>query len=86
MGRQVLWMIFDGSTGISDVLTGLLGDDSALAVPLAALLGIPVYVNSDGSLPLVAALMHGGMGSGAAMAFLITGAGTSIGAVSGGCS
>jgi uncharacterized membrane protein YraQ (UPF0718 family) len=65
------------------VLTGLLGDDSALAVPLAALLGIPVYVNSDGSLPLVASLMHGGMGPGAAMAFLITGAGTSIGAVSG---
>lgn len=65
------------------VLTGLLGDDSALAVPLAALLGIPVYVNSDGSLPLVASLMDGGMGAGAAMAFLITGAGTSIGAVSG---
>jgi uncharacterized membrane protein YraQ (UPF0718 family) len=65
------------------VLTGLLGNDSALSVPLAALLGIPVYVNSDGSLPLVASLMHGGMGSGAAMAFLITGAGTSIGAVSG---
>jgi uncharacterized protein len=65
------------------VLTGLLGDDSALAVPLAALLGIPVYVNSEGSLPMVASLMHGGMGSGAAMAFLITGAGTSIGAVSG---
>jgi uncharacterized membrane protein YraQ (UPF0718 family) len=67
----------------TDVLTGMLGDDSALAVPLAALLGIPVYVNSDGSLPLVASLMHGGMGPGAAMAFLITGAGTSIGAVSG---
>lgn len=65
------------------VLTGLLGEESVLAVPLAALLGIPVYVNSDGSLPLVASLMHGGMGSGAAMAFLITGAGTSIGAVSG---
>lgn len=53
------------------------------AVPLAALLGIPVYVNSEGSLPMVASLMQGGMGSGAAMAFLITGAGTSIGAVSG---
>lgn len=67
----------------TEVLTGLLGDDSAFAVPLAALLGIPVYLNSDGSLPLVASLMHGGMGTGAAMAFLVTGAGTSIGAVSG---
>lgn len=67
----------------TQALTALLGDDSAFAVPLAALLGIPVYVSSDGSLPLVASLMHGGMGSGAAMAFLITGAGTSIGAISG---
>lgn len=67
----------------TSVLTGLLGNDSPFAVPLAALLGIPVYVNSEGSLPMVASLMQGGMGSGAAMAFLITGAGTSIGAVSG---
>ena len=67
----------------TDLLTTLLGDDSVLAVPLAALLGIPVYLNSDGSLPLVASLMDGGLGSGAAMAFLITGAGTSVGAVSG---
>lgn len=67
----------------TQALTALLGDDSPFAVPLAALLGIPVYVSSDGSLPLVASLMHGGMGSGAAMAFLITGAGTSIGAISG---
>jgi uncharacterized protein len=67
----------------TDVLTTLLGDDSVLAVPLSALLGIPVYVNSDGSLPLVASLMDGGMGAGAAMAFLITGAGTSVGAMSG---
>lgn len=67
----------------AEALTGLLGNDSPFAVPLAALLGIPLYVASDGSLPLVASLMHGGMGQGAAMAFLITGAGTSIGAVSG---
>ncbi|MGA8045017.1 MAG: permease [Dermatophilaceae bacterium] len=61
-----------------------LGDGSALtAVPLAALLGIPMYVNTEGSLPLVASLMDGGMGAGPALAFLVTGAGTSIGAVSG---
>ena len=61
-----------------------LGDGNAmLAVPLAALLGIPMYVNTEGSLPLVASLMEGGMGVGPALAFLITGAGTSIGAVSG---
>lgn len=87
-----LGMLFLGFTALgyllirlipTELLTTLLGDDNVLAVPVAALLGIPVYVTSDGSLPLVASLMDGGMGSGPAMAFLITGAGTSIGAVSG---
>jgi uncharacterized membrane protein YraQ (UPF0718 family) len=64
-------------------LTAYVGSGSAWSVPLAALLGIPVYLNTEGSLPLVAALMQGGMGSGPALAFLITGAGTSIGAISG---
>lgn len=60
-----------------------LGGDSLLAVVGAAVLGIPAYVNTEGSLPLLAGLMDGGMGAGPAMAFLVTGAGTSIGAVSG---
>jgi uncharacterized protein len=64
-------------------LTDYLGSSSPLAVPVAALLGIPIYLNTDGSLPLVAALMAGGMGPGPALAFLVTGAGTSIGAISG---
>jgi uncharacterized protein len=42
-----------------------------------------MYVNTEGSLPLLAGLMDGGMGPGPAMAFLVTGAGTSIGALSG---
>jgi len=66
------------------LITSLLGDGNPIwSVPLAALLGIPVYLNTDGSLPLVASLVHGGMNPGAAIAFLITGAGTSIGSISG---
>lgn len=67
----------------TQVLTTYLGGDSWWSVPLAALIGVPVYLNTDGSLPLVASLMDGGMGPGAALAFLITGAGTSVGAVTG---
>jgi len=52
-------------------------------VPLAATLGLPLYINSEGSLPLVRALIDGGMSQGAALAFLITGAGTSLGAIGG---
>lgn len=65
------------------VLTDYLGGGSFWSVPLAATIGIPVYLNSDASLPMVAAFMAGGMGPGAALAFLVTGAGTSVGAISG---
>jgi uncharacterized protein len=68
--------------------TGLIADwlgigNPVWSVPLAAVLGIPVYLNTDASLPLVASLLHGGMAPGAGIAFLITGAGTSVGAISG---
>jgi hypothetical protein len=66
------------------LITNLLGNGNPIwSVPLAAILGIPVYLNTDGSLPLVASFIHGGMAPGAAIAFLITGAGTSIASISG---
>lgn len=52
-------------------------------VLLAATLGLPLYVNTDASLPLVRAFLDHGASAGAALAFLITGAGTSIGAITG---
>lgn len=67
----------------TDVITDVLGGDSFWSVPLAAILGIPAYVSTEGSLPMVASLMDGGMGTGPALAFLVTGAGTSVGAISG---
>jgi hypothetical protein len=67
----------------SGFLTSLLGGHSAGSIILAALLGIPVYITTEASLPMVAALVHGGLGLGAAMAFLVTGAGTSVGAIAG---
>jgi hypothetical protein len=67
----------------SGFLTSLLGGHSAGSIVIAALLGIPVYITSEASLPMVAALVHGGLGLGAAMAFLVTGAGTSVGAIAG---
>jgi len=67
----------------NSVISGFVGGDSPFSVPITALLGIPVYITTDGSLPLVASMMDAGMGNGAAMAFLVTGAGTSVGAIAG---
>lgn len=64
-------------------LTGLLSGHSPASIALAAALGVPVYITTEASLPMVAALIHGGLGFGPAMAFLVTGAGTSIGAITG---
>jgi uncharacterized membrane protein YraQ (UPF0718 family) len=61
----------------------IFGSGHAYGVPLAATLGLPLYVNSEASLPLIRSLLDAGMSEGAAMAFLITGSGTSIGAIAG---
>jgi uncharacterized protein len=50
----------------------------ALQVPLAGLAGIPMYVCASGSTPLVAILVHKGLGPGAALAFLMTGPATNV--------
>jgi uncharacterized membrane protein YraQ (UPF0718 family) len=64
-------------------ITSLFGTGHAYSIPLAATLGVPFYINTEASLPLVRAMLESGMSQGAALAFLITGAGTSIGAIGG---
>jgi uncharacterized protein len=84
--------MFVGFAFIGYMLNGLIptswvaavfGSGKIYNVPLAATLGLPLYINSEASLPLVRALLDNGMSQGAALAFLIAGAGTSIGAITG---
>ncbi len=90
-GRQLLPM-FVGFAFIGFFLNGLIpaswvaaifGGGNIYSVPLAATLGLPLYINAEGSLPLIRALLDNGMSQGAALAFLITGSGTSMGAIAG---
>jgi uncharacterized membrane protein YraQ (UPF0718 family) len=64
-------------------MSSLFGSGRAYSIPLAATLGLPFYINTEASLPLVRAMIENGMSEGAALSFLITGAGTSIGAIGG---
>ena len=48
------------------------GGASVLAVPVAALIGVPLYVNVAGVVPIVYSLSLKGMSHGAVLAFLIT--------------
>lgn len=59
------------------LLAGWVGDN-ALAIPLAALIGVPAYLNGYAAVPVVAGLIQGGMAPGAGLAFMVAGAMTSI--------
>lgn len=67
---------------VAAVLEPVLDVDALAAVPaplavgLAALVGVPAYVCATGAAPLVAVLLHKGLGAGAALAFLLTGPAT----------
>lgn len=60
------------------MLRAILGAENPLAVPLAALVGAPVYVSLSGMLPIAAALNDQGIAIGTVLAFVIGGAGVSI--------
>jgi uncharacterized protein len=58
--------------------TMLGGIPALLEVPLAALLGVPLYVCATGSTPIVMVLVHKGLSAGAAVAFLLAGPAVNI--------
>jgi uncharacterized membrane protein YraQ (UPF0718 family) len=62
----------------SDWIVGLLGNENPLAIPTAALLGVPVYTSNLAALPLIGGLLAQGMNPGAALAFLIAGPTTTL--------
>jgi hypothetical protein len=51
---------------------------AGIEVPMAALLGLPIYVCATGSTPLAAMLVAQGLSPGAAIAFLLTGPATNV--------
>ncbi|MEM6370251.1 MAG: permease [Myxococcota bacterium] len=51
---------------------------SVLQVPLAGLIGVPMYVCASGATPVAALAIHKGLSSGAALAFLIAGPATNV--------
>jgi uncharacterized membrane protein YraQ (UPF0718 family) len=67
----------------SEWITALFGSDSVFAVPLAAIIGLPLYISGSSSIPLINSLMQSGVSAGAMLAFMITGPGTSAGVLAG---
>ncbi len=61
-----------------EAVAGTLGGANPLAVPLAALIGLPLYMTEAAALPIVSGLLESGMSPGAAIAFLIAGPATTV--------
>lgn len=62
----------------TDFLTNYAGSDKWYAVPLATLIGIPLYSNAAGVMPLVSALTEKGVAMGTTLAFMMAVTGLSL--------
>lgn len=62
--------------------TGLLeqyaGADNPFAIPIAAVIGVPLYIRAEAVIPLASALMAKGVGAGTVLALIIGSAGASL--------
>ena len=84
--RSVLVYLLVG-VGIGAVIYGYLpqdfvlkfaGPDNPFAIPIAAVIGIPLYIRAETAIPIGVALMQKGMSVGAVIALIIGGAGMAI--------
>ncbi len=84
--RQVLPYLIIGA-GIGSFIYGFVpeefiarvaGPDNPLAIPVAAAIGVPMYIRVETMIPIASVLMAKGMSLGAVMALIIGGAGASI--------
>ena len=61
-----------------DALTGIMGKSAWWSVPASVLLGIPLYSNAAGIIPIVSAMLSKGASLGTALAFMMSVVGLSL--------
>ncbi len=62
----------------TDLLEQYAGPDNPFAIPIAAIIGVPLYIRAEAVIPLAAALMTKGVGAGTVLALIICSAGASL--------
>lgn len=62
----------------TEIISRLAGQDNPLAVPVAAIIGVPIYIRAETMIPIGLALIEKGMSVGAVLALIIGGAGASM--------
>lgn len=61
-----------------DLVIRFAGPNNPLAIPIAAIIGIPLYIRAETAIPIGLALLQKGMNIGAVIALIIGGAGMAI--------
>ncbi|MDK2857444.1 MAG: uncharacterized protein PWQ29_1772 [Verrucomicrobiota bacterium] len=61
-----------------DFVTSIAGPDNPFAIPVAAIIGVPLYIRAETAIPIGLALSQKGMSMGAVIALIIGGAGMAI--------
>jgi hypothetical protein len=56
----------------ADLLTHIAGKGNILAVPIAVLMGVPLYSNAAGTIPIIQSLIAKGLPMGTALAFMMS--------------
>ncbi|WP_036261705.1 permease [Methylocapsa aurea] len=79
VGKVWVWIIAGIAVGAfihgyapSDLLASIMGKDAWWSVPAAVLIGIPMYSNAAGIIPVVEALLGKGAALGTALAFMMS--------------
>lgn len=62
----------------ADLVANLAGEDNPAAIPVSAIIGIPLYLRAATMVPIAASLIAKGMSMGAVVALIIGGAGASL--------
>lgn len=62
----------------TELLEQYAGADNPFAIPVAAIIGVPLYIRAETVIPLAAALMTKGVGAGTVLALIIGRAGASL--------
>lgn len=65
------------------IVSVLLGKGSLAAIPLASVVGLPLYVTTESAVPIIISLLQSGASKGAMLAFIITGSATSAWVIAG---
>jgi hypothetical protein len=77
-GRVWMWVIFGIAVGAmihgyvpNDMLAGIMGRGHWWSAPAAVLIGVPIYTNAAGIIPVVEALLRKGAALGTVLAFMM---------------